>query len=40
MTDELLAVFSLTARSKNDIYYFQYSRFAMIRQCIRATVEI
>ena len=39
MTDELLAVFSLTAHSKNDIY-FQYSRFAIIRQCIRAIVEI
>ena len=39
MTDELLAVFSLTARSKNDIC-FQYSCFAVIRQCIHATVEI
>lgn len=39
MTDELLAVFSLTARSKNDIY-FQYSRLTMVRQFIRATVEI
>lgn len=35
MTDELLAVFSLTARSN-----FQYSRLTMVRQFIRATVEI